>query len=139
MADIFSKIKRSEVMSKVTAKDTRPEVKVRKFLFSKGFRYRKNDKRFPGKPDIILPKYKTAIFVHGCFWHHHDNCRAAALPQTNCEFWKDKMETNVKRDRKNQKDLKELGWKIIIIWQCQIKNRELFEKTMKKVIKKIQE
>jgi len=137
MADIFSKIKRSEVMSKVTAKDTRPEVKVRKFLFSKGFRYRKNDKRFPGKPDIILPKYKTAIFVHGCFWHHHDNCRAAALPQTNYEFWKNKMETNIKRDRKNQKDLKKLGWKILVIWQCQIKNRELFEKTMKRTITKI--
>ena len=124
-------------MSKVTAKDTRPEVKVRKFLFSKGFRYRKNDKRFPGKPDIILPKYKTAIFVHGCFWHHHDNCRAAALPQTNYEFWKNKMETNIKRDRKNQKDLKKLGWKILVIWQCQIKNRELFEKTMKRTITKI--
>jgi len=124
-------------MSKVTAKDTRPEVKVRKFLFSKGFRYRKNDKRFPGKPDIILPKYKTAIFVHGCFWHHHDNCRAAALPQTNYEFWKNKMETNIKRDRKNQKDLKKLGWKILVIWQCQIKNRALFEKTMKRIIKRI--
>lgn len=137
MADIFSKAKRSEVMSKVTAKDTRPEVKIRKHLFSEGFRYRKNDKRFPGKPDIVLPKYKTVIFVHGCFWHHHANCRAAALPQTNYEFWKDKMLTNVKRDKKNQNDLKKLGWKIIIVWQCQIKNRKLFENTMKKVIKKI--
>lgn len=137
MADIFSKTKRSEVMSKVTAKDTRPEIKVRKYLFSKGFRYRKNDKRFPGKPDIVLPKYKTVIFVHGCFWHHHENCRAAVLPRTNHEFWKDKMQTNVKRDKKNQRDLKKLGWKVIIIWQCQIKNRELFERKMKQVMKKI--
>lgn len=136
MADIFSKAKRSEVMSKVTAKDTRPEVKIRKHLFSKGFRYRKNDKRFPGKPDIVLPKYKTVIFVHGCFWHHH-TCRAARLPKTNNEFWKDKMQTNVKRDKENQSDLKKLGWKVIVVWQCQIKNRELFEKTMKRVIKKI--
>jgi DNA mismatch endonuclease (patch repair protein) len=137
MTDIFSKAKRSEVMSKVTAKDTRPEVKVRKFLFSKGFRYRKNDKRFPGKPDIVLPKYKTIIFVHGCFWHHHENCRAAALPRTNHEFWKDKMQTNVKRDKKNRMDLKKLGWKIIVVWQCQIKNRELFAETIKRVVKKI--
>ncbi|CAN5398110.1 very short patch repair endonuclease [soil metagenome] len=138
MADIFSKAKRSEIMSKISGKETKPEILVRKFLFAQGFRYRKNDKRFPGKPDIVLPKYKTVIFVHGCFWHHH-NCRAAALPQTNYEFWKNKMQTNIERDKKNQRDLKKLSWKVLLIWQCQIKNRELFEKTMKKTIKKIQQ
>lgn len=125
-------------MSKISGKETKPEILVRKFLFAQGFRYRKNDKRFPGKPDIVLPKYKTVIFVHGCFWHHH-NCRAAALPQTNYEFWKNKMQTNIERDKKNQRDLKKLSWKVLLIWQCQIKNRELFEKTMKKTIKKIQQ
>ena len=137
MADIFSKAKRSEVMSKVTAKDTRPEVKIRKYLFSKGFRYRKNDKRFPGKPDIVLPKYKIVIFVHGCFWHGHKNCKKSTLPQTNYEFWKNKIQGNTERDKSNQKQLKKLGWKIIVVWQCQIKNRELFEKTMKRIVQKI--
>lgn len=138
MADVFSKAKRSEIMSKISGKETKPEILVRKFLFAQGFRYRKNDKRLPGKPDIVLPKCKTVIFVHGCFWHHH-NCRAAALPQTNYEFWKDKMQTNIKRDKKNQRDLKKMDWKVIVIWQCKIKNRDLFEKTMEKTIKKIQE
>jgi DNA mismatch endonuclease (patch repair protein) len=137
MADIFSKTKRSEIMSKVSGKETKPEIFIRKFLFAQGFRYRKNDKRFPGKPDIVLPKYKTVIFVHGCFWHGHQNCRKSALPQTNYEFWKNKIQGNTERDKSNQKQLKKLGWKIIVVWQCRIKNRDLFEKTMKRVVQKI--
>ncbi len=86
-------------MSKVSGKETKPEIIVRKFLFAQGFRYRKNDKRFPGKPDIVLPKYKTAIFVHGCFWHGHQNCKKSALPQTNYEFWKNKIQRNTERDK----------------------------------------
>ncbi len=124
-------------MSKVSGKETKPEIFIRKFLFAQGFRYRKNDKRFPGKPDIVLPKYKTVIFVHGCFWHGHQNCRKSALPQTNYEFWKNKIQGNTERDKSNQKQLKKLGWKIIVVWQCRIKNRELFEKTMKRVVQKI--
>jgi len=137
MADIFSKDKRSQIMSKISGKATKPEILVRKFLFAQGFRYRKNDKQLPGKPDIVLPKYKTVIFVHGCFWHGHQNCKKSALPQTNYEFWKNKIQRNVGRDKSNQRDLRKLGWKIIVIWQCQIKNRELFGKTMKRVIQKI--
>jgi DNA mismatch endonuclease (patch repair protein) len=124
-------------MSKISGKETKPEIIVRKLLFAQGFRYRKNDKRLPGKPDIVLPKYKTIIFVHGCFWHGHQNCRKSALPQTNYEFWKNKIQGNTERDKSNQKQLKKLGWKIIVVWQCRIKNRELFEKTMKRVVQKI--
>lgn len=137
MADIFSKAKRSEIMSKISGKETKPEILVRKFLFAQGFRYRKNDKRLPGKPDIVLPKYKTLIFVHGCFWHGHQNCKKSALPQTNYEFWKNKIQKNVVRDKSKQRELKKLGWKLVVIWQCQMKNRELFEKAMKRTIVKI--
>ena len=137
MADIFSKAKRSEIMSKISGKETKPEILVRKFLFAQGFRYRKNDKRLPGKPDIVLPKYKTLIFVHGCFWHGHQNCKKFALPQSNHEFWKDKIQKNIERDKSKQKELKKLGWKIITIWQCQIKSRESVEKALKQTVKKI--
>jgi DNA mismatch endonuclease (patch repair protein) len=139
MADIFSKAKRSEIMSKISGKETKPEIIVRKHLFSHGFRYRKNEKKLPGKPDIVLPKYKTVIFVHGCFWHGHQNCKKSALPQTNHEFWENKIQKNIERDKSKQKELKKLGWKIITVWQCQIKSRELFEKTMKRTVAKIQQ
>lgn len=137
MADIFSKAKRSEIMSKISGKETKPEILVRKFLFANGFRYRKNDKKLAGKSDIVLPKYKTAIFVHGCFWHGHQGCKKSALPQTNYEFWEKKIGGNVERDKINQKKLKKDGWKVIVIWQCEIKNRELFEKAMKRIVAKI--
>lgn len=139
MADIFSKAKRSEIMSKISGKETKPEILVRKFLFAQGFRYRKNDKKLVGKPDIVLPKYKTVIFVHGCFWHGHKNCPKAALPTTNREFWENKIGGNIERDKANQQKLKNLGWKIITIWQCRIKNKMLFEKTMKQVVDKIRQ
>ena len=139
MADIYSKAKRSEIMSKISGKETKPEILVRKFLFSKGFRYRKNDKRLAGKPDIVLPKYKTIIFVHGCFWHHHKNCPKSTLPQTNFDFWKNKIEKNVEKDKRNNRDLKKAGWKVVVLWQCQIKNKFLFEKAMSKLIKSIKE
>ncbi|MEW6129316.1 MAG: DNA mismatch endonuclease Vsr [Acidobacteriota bacterium] len=137
MADIFSKDKRSQIMSKISGKETKPEILVRKFLFAAGFRYRKNDKRLPGKPDIILPKYQTAIFVHGCFWHHHKNCKFAALPQTNNEFWKNKIEGNANRDNLARRQLKKLGWQVIVIWQCQLKNKSLFSKCMNQLITRI--
>ncbi|WP_315264422.1 DNA mismatch endonuclease Vsr [Tannerella forsythia] len=124
--DVFSKSKRSDIMSKVSGKDTKPEVLVRKFLFSKGFRYRKNVKDLQGKPDIVLPKYKTIIFVHGCFWHGHENCEAAKLPASNIEYWTKKVTSNVTRDSQNIQSLKKTGWNVIIIWECElkVKNRE---------------
>lgn len=135
MADVFSQTKRREIMSKISASETKPEVRVRKYLFSEGLRYRKNDKRFPGKPDIVLSKYQTVIFVHGCFWHHHRNCSKSALPSTNRKFWEKKILGNSERDKKHTKALKKLGWKVIIIWQCQIKNRKTFSHTMERLFK----
>lgn len=121
--DVFSKSKRSEIMSKVSSKDTKPEILVRKHLFSKGFRYRKNVKDLPGKPDIVLPKYKTIIFIHGCFWHGHENCEAAKLPATNVEYWTKKVSLNFIRDFQNVQLLNESGWNVIVIWECELKKK----------------
>lgn len=120
MSDIYSKQKRSEIMSKISGKDTKPEILVRKLLFAKGFRFRKNDKRLPGTPDIVLPKYKTVIFIHGCFWHNHIGCKRSKLPKTNEVFWKKKISENVTRDDINVDKIKKMGWKVIIIWQCKL-------------------
>jgi DNA mismatch endonuclease (patch repair protein) len=133
MSDIFTKQKRSEIMSKISEKETKPEILVRKFLFSNGLRYRKNDKRYPGKPDIVLPKYKTVIFIHGCFWHGH-NCPAGKLPVTRKEFWQNKIQGNIDRDKKNVEELKKQGWKVITIWQCELKNKEVTKKTLNELI-----
>lgn len=108
-------------MSHVKSKDTKPEVLVRRFLFANGFRFRLYRKDLPGKPDIVLPKYKTAIFINGCFWHGHPGCRFAALPETNHEFWSAKISGNVERDKINFGRLHDLGWKVIVLWQCQLK------------------
>lgn len=137
MTDIYSKNKRSQIMSKISGKETEPEVLVRKFLFRKGFRYRKNDKRYPGTPDIVLPKYKTVIFVHGCFWHGH-NCRAGKLPETRKEFWQNKIDTNIARDKKSRQDLEKLGWKVLVIWQCELKNKKIRTETLKNIEQEIQ-
>ncbi len=134
MADIYSPKKRSYIMSRISGKETKPEILVRKFLFSQGFRYRKNVKDLPGKPDIVLPKYKTVIFVHGCFWHGH-NCPAAKLPDTNREFWERKIASNKKRDRKNIMKLKKAGWKVIVIWQCELSTKSKRQKTLSELIK----
>lgn len=130
MADILSKEKRSELMSKVAGKETKPEIVVRKYLFSKGFRFRKNVKNLPGTPDIVLPKYKTVVFVHGCFWHGH-SCRR--LPKSNLEFWKDKIAKNMVRDNNKIEELRNLGWDVVVIWECELKNKELREKTLHQV------
>lgn len=121
MADIKSKEARSYNMSRIKCKDTKPEETVRKYLFSQGFRYRKNDKRLPGSPDIVLPKYKTVIFVNGCFWHKHEDCKYFVWPRNNADFWKKKIESNVMRDIKNYQQLKDLGWKVFVIWECELK------------------
>ena len=121
MSDKLTPEKRSWNMSRIKGKDTKIEVEVRKYLFSKGYRFRKNDKRYPGKPDIVLPKYHVAIFVHGCFWHRHEGCKDATTPKTRTEFWLEKFDKNVKNDRIKQEKLRELGWKVIVIWHCEIK------------------
>lgn len=120
MADNYTKEQRSYNMSRIRSKNNALEEKVRKYLFSKGFRYRKNDKKLSGYPDIVLPKYKTAIFVNGCFWHNHD-CKRFVWPASNEEYWKKKILRNVERDAINIKELKELGWRVLIIWECELK------------------
>lgn len=130
--DVHSKKTRSYNMSRIKGKDTKPEVIVRKYLFSKGLRFRKNDKRLPGTPDIVLPKYKTVIFVNGCFWHKHEGCKYFKWPENNKEFWKEKIEANVLRDFINYNKLKADGWKVIIIWECELKKNCFFD-TMDKI------
>lgn len=120
MADNHTKEVRSMNMSHIRSKNTKPEEKVRKYLFSKGLRYRKNDKRLPGSPDIVFPKYRTVVFVNGCFWHHHD-CGRFVWPSTNKEYWHKKISRNVERDRENEEALKEMGWRVLTVWECQLK------------------
>ena len=123
--DVHSKETRSYNMSQIQSKNTKPEEKVRKHLFSKGFRYRKNDKRLPGTPDIVLPKYKTVIFVNGCFWHGHEGCRYFVMPKTNTVFWENKIKGNIERDKKQVKELQDNGWTVITVWECQLKPKTI--------------
>lgn len=111
---------RHYTMSRIRGKDTKPEILVRKYLFSEGFRFRKNDKRYPGHPDIVLPKYKTVVFVNGCFWHGHEGCKYYTVPKTNTEFWVAKVQRNQARDRSDVTALSEMGWNVITIWECQL-------------------
>lgn len=121
-------------MSNISGKETKPEIFVRKFLFSKGFRFRKNDSRYLGKPDIVLPKYKTVIFIHGCFWHGHKGCKRSKLPETNVCFWKNKVSANIERDKKNRSELEKQGWVVLTIWQCKLRNEKLRNQTLNKLI-----
>lgn len=123
MADRISAEKRSWNMSRIKGKDTAPEVTVRSYLFRKGFRFRKNVKDLPGKPDVVLPKYRTVIFINGCFWHRHKNCRYATTPKTRTEFWMKKFTNNVNNDIKNTEKLKADGWDVITVWECELKSR----------------
>ena len=138
MSDIYSKQKRSEIMSHISGKETKPEIMVRKYLFSEGFRFRKNVKNLPGKPDIVLAKYKTVIFIHGCFWHGH-SCKRGALPNTNAVFWETKIEGNVERDKRDIAELEKQGWEVIVIWQCEIRTAQLRERYLQTLITKLQQ
>ena len=129
MADVHSPETRSYNMSQIKGKNTKPEERVRKHLFSRGFRYRKNVTDLPGKPDIILPKYKTCIFINGCFWHKHEGCKYFVWPKNNAEFWEKKINGNVERDLRQQQELQALGWKVIVVWECELKG-DRFEETM---------
>jgi DNA mismatch endonuclease (patch repair protein) len=125
---------RSYNMSQIRSKNTKPEELVRKALFAAGFRYRKNDKRLPGHPDIVLPKYKTVIFVNGCFWHKHEGCKYFVWPKSNTEYWHRKINGNVERDKLICTSLKNLDWNIIVIWECELKpnhRKETIEKLVK--------
>jgi len=119
-------------MSRIRSKDTKPEMLVRKFLFSKGFRFRINDKRYPGKPDIVLPKYKTVILIHGCFWHGHDGCKYFVIPKTRTEWWQHKITTNKTNDLRNRSALEQAGWRALEIWECELK-KSVFDRTMSQI------
>lgn len=134
--NVHDKKTRSYNMSQIKGKNTKPEELVRKYLFSQGFRYRKNDKRLPGSPDIVLPKYKTVIFINGCFWHRHKDCKYFVWPKSNEEFWKNKINSNVERDIKKTKQLTKLGWKVIIVWECQLK-KDVILTTFERLIEEI--
>ena len=123
-------------MSRIKEKNTKPEERVRKYLFSHGFRYRKNVSSLPGKPDIVLPKYKTCIFVNGCFWHKHEGCKYFAWPKNNADFWKKKINDNADRDLRQQQELQNLGWKVIVVWECELKG-EKFEETMSSMLERM--
>ena len=137
MADVHTKEARSYNMSRIRSKDTGPEMLVRRYLHSLGFRYTLHNKDLPGKPDIVLPKYKTIIFVHGCFWHGHEKCRYYNLPKTRTKWWSDKISGNKLNDERAQKLLKKAGWKIINIWGCELKKAKL-ENTLTKLSKRLE-
>ncbi len=125
MADTLTKEKRRWNMSRITGKNTKPEILLRSLLHREGFRFRLHDKRLPGKPDIVLPRYRTAIFVNGCFWHRHKDCKFSYTPKSRKEFWLTKLEGTVKRDRKKQEALTNMGWQVIVVWECELnKQRE---------------
>ena len=127
MPDRLTPQQRHHIMSSIRASSTKPELKLRRALWRRGYRYRINDRRFAGTPDIVLPKYRTAIFVHGCFWHGHKGCKYYTIPQTNTSFWVDKIERNRERDQKAWRMLEAKGWKVIIVWECQLKKDNFLE------------
>ena len=127
MVDHLTKAKRSWNMSRIRGKDTKPEMIVRSLLHRMGYRFRLHHKDLPGKPDIVLPKYKTVIFVHGCFWHQHVRCKESHMPKSNPSFWKSKLLRNVERDKRYQKNLAELGWRVLVVWECETENAATLE------------
>jgi DNA mismatch endonuclease (patch repair protein) len=135
--DIYSKAKRSEIMSHISDRDSRMEISVRKALFSAGLRYRKNVKSLPGKPDIVLPRYKTVIFTHGCFWHGHEGCKASKLPESRRDFWEKKIRENVERDKRDIAKLKRSGWKVIVVWRCELNSKRKREIRFKALIDEV--
>lgn len=124
MTDVHSKEKRSYNMSKIKGKNTKPELIVRKYLHSQGFRYLLHDKRFPGKPDIVLPKYKAVVNIHGCFWHKHDGCKYFVIPKTRTDWWLEKINKTVERDKQNESSLESMGWKSFVVWECELKGEK---------------
>ena len=133
MADVHTPEIRSFNMSQIKGKNTKPEILVRKFLFSQGYRYRLHDRRLPGKPDIVLPKHKAIVFVHGCFWHGHTNCKYFVVPKTRTDWWMNKISRNKVVDKENKKKLTALGWRVIEVFECELKTQQQ-EKTLKRIL-----
>jgi DNA mismatch endonuclease (patch repair protein) len=136
MADVHDKATRSYNMSQIRSRNTKPEMLVRKFLHAQGFRFKLHDKKLPGKPDIVLPKYKTVIFIHGCFWHGHKDCRYFVVPKTRTDWWLNKINSNIVNDTKAVKALRKDGWRIINLWECNLKPPKL-ERALLSLLKKL--
>ena len=137
MADVMTLEQRSRCMAAIKGKDTKPEMIVRKYLFSRGLRYRVNNRKLPGSPDIVLKKYKTVVFIDGCFWHGHEGCKYFRLPKTNVDFWRHKIAMNIARDYANDVDLRLAGWKVIRVWECDIKTKVNREATLESLYQEI--
>lgn len=129
--DVVDAATRSRMMKGIRSKDTQPEMTVRKYLHARGFRYRLHTRQLPGSPDLVLPKYRVAIFVHGCFWHRHAGCRYATTPANNAERWKLKFDANIDRDARKENLLREAGWRVITVWECELKRNS--EERLKKL------
>lgn len=136
MADVHETETRNYNMSRISGKDTKPEMMVRKFLHANGFRYRLHVKDLPGKPDLVLPKYNSVIFVHGCFWHAHEGCKFFKMPKSRIDYWKPKLLGNRERDKQHYLKLNELGWEIIIVWECKLKPNK-FDKTLNNLVDRL--
>ena len=136
MTDTITKEHRSWNMSRIKGKNTKPELIVRSMLHSLGYRFRLNRNDLPGRPDIVLPKYKTVIFVHGCFWHQHKNCKRSSIPKSNQKYWLPKLKKNVTRNKHSIEALKKAGWKVLIIWECETKELDLLKEKTNQIIKK---
>ncbi|WP_163380680.1 very short patch repair endonuclease [Cyclobacterium sp. SYSU L10401] len=136
MADVHEPEIRSYNMSRIKGKDTKPEMLVRKFLHAHGFRYKLHDKKLPGKPDIVLPKYNSIVLVHGCFWHGHEGCKYYVVPKTRTQWWLDKIAVNKRKDQENEKKLNASGWNVFIVFECELKSGNQQE-TLMNLIKKI--
>jgi DNA mismatch endonuclease, patch repair protein len=134
MTDSITTERRSDNMRKIRSKDTKPEVRVRKLLFRLGYRFRLHRKDLPGKPDIVFPGRKKVIFIHGCFWHQHRDCRAGRLPGSRQEYWIPKLKNNISRDQKHMVELQKLGWKVLVIWECQAAKIDRTEDMMLKFL-----
>lgn len=130
MTDVMTPEERSRIMAAIKGKDTKPEMIVRKYLFSRGLRYRVNNRKLPGSPDIVLKKYKTVVFVDGCFWHGHENCKYFRLPKSNVDYWRHKIAMNIARDYANSVDLRLAGWRVIRVWECDIRTKAKREETL---------
>ena len=137
MTDTMTPEQRHRCMSAIKGKDTKPEMIVRRYLFSKGLRYRLHVKKLPGNPDLVLPKYKTVVFINGCFWHGHEGCKYYRLPKSNVEFWESKITNNKNRDILNEIKLKELGWRVVRIWECEIRRVQDRDQSLEKLYNQI--
>jgi len=134
--DIFSRKKRSKIMSAIRAKDTEPEILVRKMLYGQGYRFRLHRSDLPGKPDIVLPKYRTVVFVHGCFWHRHKGCSNARIPSTNRKYWLPKLQRNVRRFAQQHAKLRALKWNVVVVWECEIEKAEKLPRSLRAALNK---